>query len=406
VTEARRRRVLVLARNYPNNVLPTLGLWTQRLVLASTRSADPTVISPVPYAPPLLPIEAFAKFRRVVSHRREMTYDVFHPRVPIPPGFAFHRYEAALWWPWIRRLADRLHAEHPFDLVHAHFMFPDGVVGARLARRLGIPAVVTEHTDWKQTFDAQPSVKAQVLRALPRVRMVLPVSPSLRSGIMEVAGNRVEIRVLPNVVDETIFRPSESEATPDPHQLLFVGLIRHVKGLDILIRALAELAPKRPRLHLLVVGGSFYRSYQRDEEAVRRLAAELGVDERIRFVGQWTPEEVAEAMRRSALLVVPSRRETFSAVTVEALACGTPVVATRCGGPEEIIGPDSGRLVPVEDPIALAAGIEQVLDCRSSYDPLVLHREMVTRFGTAAIGRQIEAIYDEVVDGFPGTRPS
>jgi teichuronic acid biosynthesis glycosyltransferase TuaC len=404
VTRERRRRVLVLARNYPNNVLPTLGLWTQRLVLASTRSADPTVISPVPYAPPLLPVEAFAKFRRVVPHHREMTYDVFHPRVPTPPGFAFHRYEAALWWPWIRRLADRLHAEHRFDLVHAHFMFPDGVVGARLARRFGIPAVVTEHTDWRQTFNAQPAVKAQVLGALPGVRMVLPVSPSLQRSIVDVVGDRVEIRVLPNVVDEVVFKPPETGAEWDPHQLLFVGLIRQVKGLDVLIRALAALAPKRPRLHLLVVGGSFYRSYRRDEEAVRRLAAELGVDGRIRFVGQWTPAEVAAAMGRSALLVVPSRRETFSAVTVEALACGTPVVATRCGGPEEIIGPASGRLVPVEDPIALAAGIEQVLDCRSSYDPLVLHREMVARFGTTAIGRQIEAIYDEVVDGFPGTR--
>ena len=397
MTDARRRRVLVLARNYPNNVLPTLGLWTQRLVLASTRSAHPTVISPVPYAPPLLPVEAFAKFRRVVSHRREMTYDVFHPRVPIPPGFAFHRYEAALWWPWIRRLADRLHAEQRFDLVHAHFMFPDGVVGARLARRFGIPAVVTEHTDWQQTFDAQPAIKAQVLEALPRIRMVLPVSPSLRRGITEMADNRVEIRVLPNVVDETIFSPPEAETTRDLHQLLFVGLIRQVKGLDVLIRALAALAPRRSRIHLLVIGGSFYRSYQRDEEAVRRLAAELGVSERIRFVGQCTPAEVAASMRRSALLVVPSRRETFSAVTVEALACGIPVVATRCGGPEEIMGPGSGRLVPVEDPIALAAAIEEVLDHRSSYDPLLLHREMVARFGTAAIGRQIEAIYDEVL---------
>lgn len=397
MTEERRRRVLVLARNYPNNVLPTLGLWTQRLVLASMRSADPTVISPVPYAPPLLPVEAFAKFRRVAPHRREMTYDVFHPRVPIPPGFALHRYEAALWWPWIRRIADRLHAEHRFDLIHAHFMFPDGVVGARLAQRFGIPAVVTEHTDWRQTFDAQPAVKAQVLRALTRVRMVLPVSPSLCRGIMDVAGDRVEVRVLPNVVDETIFHPIETEAMRDPEQLLFVGLIRHVKGLDVLVRSLAALVPRRPRLHLLVVGGSFYRSYQRDEEAVRRLAAELGVGERIRFVGQWTPAEVAAAMRRSALLVVPSRRETFSAVTVEALACGTPVVATRCGGPEEIMGPASGCLVPVEDPIALAAGIEQVLDCRSSYDPLLLHHEMVDRFGTVAIGRQIKAIYDEVL---------
>ncbi len=395
---ARRPRVLVLARNYPNNVLPTLGLWTQRLVRASMRSADPTVISPVPYAPPLLPIDAFAKFRDVLPARPDAECEVFHPRVPIPPGFTFHRYEAALWWPFIRRLADRLHAEQPFDLIHAHFMYPDGVVAARLARRLRIPAVVTEHTGWTRTFDAYPGVKAQVLRALDDVRLVLPVSASLQRNIVDVVGDLVECRVLPNVVDEATFTPAETDGQWDPHQLLFVGLIRHVKGLDVLIRAFAALAARRPKLHLVVIGGSFYRSYQRDEEAVRRLVAELGIEGRMRFAGQCSPAEVATAMRQSALLVVPSRRETFSAVTAEAIACGTPVVATRCGGPEEIITRETGLVVPVEDPAALATGIEEVLDCRATYDPHRLHHSVITRFGTAAIGRQIEAIYDEVVE--------
>lgn len=399
MTAARRPRVLVLARNYPNNVLPTLGLWTQRLVLASTGSADPTVVSPVPYAPPLLPIDSFAKFRRVAPARRDADYDVFHPRVPMPPGSALHQYVAALGWPFIRRLADRLHTQRRFDLIHAHFMYPDGVIAARLGRQFGIPVVVTEHTGWGRTFDAHPGVKAQVLQALPHIRLVLPVSRSLQRDIVNVVGDLVECRVLPNVVDEATFTPAETEGEWDPHQLLFVGLIRHVKGLDILVRAFAALAAKGPRLRLLVVGGSFYRAYQKDEDAVRRLVAELGLEGRIQFAGESSPAEVAEAMRRSALLVVPSRRETFSAVTAEAIACGTPVVATRCGGPEEIITPETGRLVRVEDPDDLAAGIELVLDGRSTYDPRRLHQDVVARFGTVAIGRRIESIYDEVLNG-------
>lgn len=120
------------------------------------------------------------------------------------------------------------------------------------------------------------------------------------------------------------------------HQLLFVGLIRHMKGLDVFfLRALASLIVKRPEFRLLVVGAAFYRSYQKDQEAVQRLAVELGIADRIRFAVELSPREVAETMRRSAVLVVQSRRETFSAVTAEAIACGTPVVATRCGGPEE-----------------------------------------------------------------------
>jgi teichuronic acid biosynthesis glycosyltransferase TuaC len=404
VTVERRPRVLVLSRNYPNNILPTLGLWTRRLVDASTRSADPTVISPVPYAPPLLPLDALSKFRRVFPARRDGEYAVYHPRVLMPPGSAFHRYEAALGWPFIRRLAERLHAQHRFDLIHAHFIYPDGVVAARLGRRFRIPVVVTEHSGWARTFDAHPAVKTQVLRALSDIRLVLPVSSSLQRDIAQVVGDLVEYRVLPNVVDEATFIPAEVGEHWDPHQLLFVGLIRHVKGLDILLRALARLVEKRPELRLLVVGGAFYRSYQRDEESFRRLAADLGVEQRIHFAGESSPPEVAAAMRRSALLVVPSRRETFSAVTAEAIACGTPVVATRCGGPEEIITPETGRLVRLEDPADLAAGIEDVLDHRSAFDSRRLHEDIVTRFGTMAIARRIGAIYDEVLSEFVQVR--
>src|SRR4029453_16513874 len=91
-----------------------------------------------------------------------------------------------------------------------------------------------------------------------------------------------------------------------------------------------------PELRLSVAGGSFYRAYERDAAAVRDLVRALGVSDHVRFLGEVAPNDVAALMRKSALLVVPSRRETFSLVTAEALASGTPVVAPRGGGPRGV----------------------------------------------------------------------
>ena len=93
----------------------------------------------------------------------------------------------------------------------------------------------------------------------------------------------------------------------------------------------------------------------------------------------------------------PSRRESLGMVLAEALACGTPVVATRAGGPEDIVTPDVGVLVPTEDPEALAAGIADVLDTRQRFDPVRLREHALERFGLEAVHRQVAALYAEAV---------
>ena len=391
----RKPRVLVLARNYPNNAFPTLGLWTERLVTASAAVAQPTVVAPVPYAPPFVPLSSMRRFRSVERVRTDAGITVYHPRVAAGPGQWLHAFDAQLGYATLRNAIIALHRKQPFDLIHSHFIYPEGVIASRIGAELGIPVVSSEHAMWRPWLDRHPSVRRQVERALPRIARITAVSEALRSSIRELFGDAVPVDVIPNVVNEHLFVAPRADEVRDPHHLLFVGLIRHVKGLDVLINALGHLLPEFPELRLSVAGGSFYRAYERDAAQVRALVQALGLQSRVTFLGEVAPEGVATLMRGSALLVVPSRRETFSLVTAEALACGTPVVATRCGGPEEILTPETGELTDVDDAASLAIAIQSALT--RSFDREHLRRYAVDRFGTAAAAERLGALYERVV---------
>lgn len=383
--------------------MPALGIWVQRMVQLSTALVDPTVIAPVPYVPPGIPVARFARYRRI-ERRRDDGWAVLYPRIPVPPGRLLHSCEAGLAYPVVRRVADARHRARPFDLIHAHFVYPDAVIGTRLARRYGIPVVCSEHAAWRPWLDTYPQVRRQVLEALPYLAAVTAPSEAARRSIVAVAGSRVRTTILPDMVDEELFTTNPREPR-DPDQILFVGAVRKVKGLDVLARALAMLRSRRPSLRLVVVGEPFLPEWRRDERDVRRLIDALRLGPHVTFAGLASPGEVAATMRRSALLVVPARRESFSVVAAEALACGTPVVATRCGGPEDIVTADTGRLVAVDDPEALAKGIEDVLAVRSSFDPEALRRSAVSRFGRAAALGRLRALYEQVLAS-PGREPS
>jgi glycosyltransferase involved in cell wall biosynthesis len=152
-------------------------------------------------------------------------------------------------------------------------------------------------------------------------------------------------------------------------------------------------------VRLLVVGEGHYRSYQLQQEKLERETQRLGLEDRIQFVGKKPLSELVSLMQNSAVLVLPSRAESLGMVLVEALACGTPVVSTRCGGPEDIVTDDVGVLVAPDDPVELAAALEDVLDNRERYDRNVLRSHALEKFGAAPIATKIAAVYERVLNG-------
>src|SRR5262249_33436852 len=146
-----------------------------------------------------------------------------------------HGLDAGLAFARVRALAHRLHQERPFDVIHAHFIYPDGVVASRIGTELGVPVMTTEHAFWTPWLGDQPRVAAQVEPALPGIRLVTAVSEFLRQSVQAHARDRVETAVLPNVVDDAVFTPAPRERATA--QLLYVGLIRKFKRIDVLLHA-------------------------------------------------------------------------------------------------------------------------------------------------------------------------
>ncbi|MES1243957.1 MAG: glycosyltransferase [Acidobacteriota bacterium] len=280
-------------------------------------------------------------------------------------------------FPGIRRALGEL----PFrpDLVHGHFYDAAGPT-LLLARRLGVPFVLTEH-----------SVLARPLTSLERLAFreaarVMPVSRMLQASL-ESSGLQARYEVVPNVVDLDSFSPAPRPPRPIK-RLVAVTRMTEIKGVPDLLEALRLLQSRRRDWTCDLIGGG-----ERGEE-YRDLASRLGLGN-VAFRGELRRPEVAAALREADLFVLASRVETFSVATVEAMASGLPVVATACGGPEELVGLETGVIVPKEDPAALAEALDHTLSNLERFRPEEIAKGVAGRFGAEAVGRRLLGIYAE-----------
>jgi glycosyltransferase involved in cell wall biosynthesis len=274
------------------------------------------------------------------------------------------------------------------DLIHGHVGYPEGVAAARVAARLGVPFVLTEHATYLARILADPVFRARYREAGLAARRVIAVGKMLAEQIAnELPELADRLVVIPNTVDVAAF-PVVGPADRDENELLWVGYRREVKGTGVLLRAFARVREARPATTLRLVG----RSTTNEEEAGwHALATELGVAGVVRFEPPAGRDDVVEAMSRAGIFVHPGFRETFGMVAVEALASGLPVVATDSGGVTEVLGDDPGALgglVPAGDPDALAAAIIGALDRRESFDPARLRAHVESRYAAPVVANR------------------
>jgi glycosyltransferase involved in cell wall biosynthesis/SAM-dependent methyltransferase len=398
------RKVLVLSHMYPHPDQPLSGPFIHEQVKALRQycNIDARVLIGRPYW-------MFHK-NPVVMLRMEKYYRLFHNACQwlslegVPVRYVPYRIFAPFWthgWAYrssICRNIDRIYAEFPFDLIHAHTGYLDGSAGMALAKRYHVPLVITEHTGPFSSLLSRPIVRHWTRRSLGSAIRIITVSEQQRCDVSTLlASNRHDrFLVLPNGVDTDIFSPPARWA-PDPQapRILFVGYFVSVKNLPLLLEAFSRVVHRIPGATLKLVGKG---EVEQQEVELRNSVRQLGLGHRVEFLGLQPRTAVARIMREEAdVLVLSSRSESFGCVLIEALACGKPVVSTRSGGPEDIVTADFlGELCLNENPEALAAAIIKVASNIKTYSPERIRQYVEDKFSYKSLANALERLYTQM----------
>jgi glycosyltransferase involved in cell wall biosynthesis len=290
-----------------------------------------------------------------------------------------------------RNLEDAVAALGSVDVVHAHVGYPAGWLAMQLHRETGIPYVVTEHMGpfpfpGLRGPDGGPIdlVREPLAGAAARIA----VSPALAAELK--AAGFEDVDVVPNLVDERLFTASP-RPPEEPFTFFTLAALVGGKGIDDLVAAI-RLLPSDAAVFRIGGDGPLRRR-------LRRRAAQLGVADRVAWLGALSREEVRSEYRRCHCFVLPSHHESFGLVVAEALACGRPVVATRSGGPESIVTAENGLLVPPGDVPALAQALAEMRRRARFYDPETLRASAVARFSRPVVVDALERVYARVAQG-------
>lgn len=284
-------------------------------------------------------------------------------------------------------------AIHEFrpDVINLHFVgHPTAYLLAAL-RGLDIPLVVSLHGEDVETDLVCSPVRRRVFAsAVSRAACVTSNSQYLLDlAVRHCPGIRAKGAVVGNGCDPL---PAPTLSVPGERTVLSAGRLVKKKGIDILLRAFAAIAPENARLRLIIAGDGPEMS------ALQSLALSLGISDAVDFEGSVGRQALSDLMARAAVFCLPSRKEPFGIVLLEALSFGLPVVATAVGGvPEVLEGGKLGYLVPPDDPGAMAEAIRKALAQGPPQPPEVLKSLVRARYDWAVVTARYLSVYEQAI---------
>jgi len=307
----------------------------------------------------------------------------------------WRKSEVLEWLLKARRHYRKLLRRNHYDVVHAFFAFPSGWLCYRTANAL--PYIISLRGSDVPGYNVRLGLDYKLLSGLFRkiwdgAALTVANSKGLRKLALEFMPN-LDIRVISNGVDTEQFRPPQERAPTGLLKLLTVCRLISRKRIDLLIKAVADAKKLGHDLRLNIAGDGNLL------EPLRRLADELGVAETVNFMGRVGAEQMAQVYQENDIFIMSSAHEGMSNAMLEAMACGLPIVTTRCEGVEELIA-DNGVVVEDQGPEAIAAAIIKLAGDPHTCEKMALAaRKQAEKFSWPAVAQQYLDCYRQIVSG-------
>ena len=358
-------RVLVVSSVFPYEGRPSFGIFVRERMRHVASHCEVVVVSPRTWFP----------FNRWIRGRERCTAGfadvqagmaVYRPRFLCIPRFG-KVLDGLLYFLGVLPLVLRLRRTFRFDLIDAHFAYPDGLAAVLLGKVFRRPVVITMRGD-EARLSRYWLRRVQMRFALKRAARVISVSDSLRDVAAGLGVDRERVRVIPNGVDTALFRPSDRRSARqhlglpgDGPILLSVGDLSERKGHHRIVEILPDVVAWHPNLLYVAMGEDL--PGESLAKLIERLASEHGVNRHVRMMLRQPHDEIPLWMAAADLFCLATRWEGWCNALMEARACGLPVVTTRVGGNAEfIIDGSDGFLVPYWDANAFRDAILKALE--------------------------------------------
>ncbi|MDD5277115.1 MAG: glycosyltransferase [Methylovulum sp.] len=369
-------KLLVFSSLFPSEIRPAAGVFIRERMFKVGQHLPIVVVSPVPW----FPLQGIIRYWKPHFRPQPKPYEeqqgvrVYFPRFISIPGL-LKSYDGLFMA--LGSLPTLLKLRKEFNIIDAHFAYPDGYAATLLGKWLKIPVTITLRGT-EVPLSNMPGRKVKMLAALKNATRVFSVSDSLKQHVVSLGADNDNIRVVGNGVDLAKFYPLDKKVAraglsipADAKVLVSVGGLVDRKGFHRVIEVLPALVAKYPGLIYLIVGGESAEGNIR--ERLENQVKTLKLEKNVWFLGAYPSENLKAPLSAADLFVLATANEGWANVFLEAMGCGLPVVTTDVGGNREVVrNPDLGTIVPFGQPEALLSALLEGLE-KNWNSPLIIH---------------------------------
>ncbi|MBX0333445.1 glycosyltransferase family 4 protein [Pontibacter sp. HSC-14F20] len=281
----------------------------------------------------------------------------------------------------------------PIDLIHAQVGHPAGNIALDISIRTNLPFCITERMGpFPSPYTTNKEGTLTYFHQLPYLASDINIAVSPFQKKMMEKQKIPQISIIPDFINEDFFEPAE-QLHHNNKIFTFFSFARLVngKGIGDLIVSIKSIVSTGIKLKLRLAGTG------PQKEELIKLANELDISHVIDWLGDLTRVEALQEYQKCDSFVLPSYYESFGMVYIEALACGKPIIATRCGGPDTIVNDTNGLLVEKSNPQELANAMIKMIKCHNRYDSHAIRQDFMNRFSKRAVIPQIMDLYKQVI---------